>query len=72
VMHSIDRVLLPPPIFTKEEAIREATAFNESVSQPSDAASQVCCSTLSNITCWPAWLAPCTTRQHEGYACLSL
>lgn len=45
VLHIIDRVLLPPPMSTKEEAIRQAAAFNESVRQPSCAASSYFCST---------------------------
>jgi hypothetical protein len=32
VIHSISRVLFPPPVFTKEQAIRDAIAYNESVS----------------------------------------
>jgi hypothetical protein len=31
VIHSIDRVLFPPPMFTKEDAIRQAITFNASV-----------------------------------------
>jgi hypothetical protein len=33
IIHGINRVLFPPPIFTKEQAIWDAVAFNESVSQ---------------------------------------
>jgi hypothetical protein len=33
VIHGLNRVLFPPPVFTKEQAIRDAIAFNESVSQ---------------------------------------
>jgi hypothetical protein len=32
VIHGISRVLFPPPIFTKQQAIADAIAFNESVS----------------------------------------
>jgi hypothetical protein len=31
VVHGISRVLFPPPLFTKEQAIRDAVAYNESV-----------------------------------------
>lgn len=33
VIHGISRVLFPPPVFTKEQAIRDAVAYNESVSR---------------------------------------
>jgi hypothetical protein len=32
VIHGIHRMLFPPPAFTKEQAIKDAIAFNESVS----------------------------------------
>jgi len=32
VIHGISRVLFPPPVFTKEQAVRDAIAYNESVS----------------------------------------
>lgn len=33
VIHGISRVLFPPPIFTKEQAIQQAIAYNESLSR---------------------------------------
>jgi hypothetical protein len=33
VIHGISRVLFPPPVFSKEQAIKDAIAFNELVSQ---------------------------------------